>query len=136
MCPDHIAPVEFSTSLISVDLTLTASRISITLTSDISHRKTSPDISADPQRFGVISGDMQPGDCVAFNNRTMHDGSGKLAENIGLRVFTTKWLGDDVHVNFREHGMDPDHSEVMTEVGLKPGDRPGTDLYPMVWPKE
>ena len=65
----------------------------------------------------------------------MHGGSGKLDEESELQVFTTKWLGDDVHINFRECGMDPDHSAVMTEVGLKPGDRLGTDLYPQIWPR-
>ena len=92
-----------------------------------------PDINADPERFGVVSWDMQPGDCVAFNSRTMHGGSGKLDEDRELRVFTTKWLGDDVRIKFRSCGMDPDHSAVMTAQGLKPGDRPGTDLYPQVW---
>ena len=94
-----------------------------------------PDIDADREGFGVISFDMQPGDCVAFNSRTMHGGSGKLPPDVGLRVFTTKWLGDDVFVKFREHGMDPDHSAVMTEQGLKPGDRPGADLYPRILPR-
>ncbi len=96
---------------------------------------TFPDISADPQAFGVVSWDMQPGDCVVFNSRIMHGGSGKLDEDQELRVFTTKWLGDDVRIKFRECGMDPDHSAVMIEQGLKPGDRPGTDLYPKVWPQ-
>jgi hypothetical protein len=94
---------------------------------------TFPDIDTDPQSFGVVSWDMQPGDCVAFNSRIMHGGSGKLDEDSGLQVFTTKWLGDDVRIKFRDCGMDPDHSAIMTEHGLKPGDRPGTDLYPRVW---
>lgn len=92
-----------------------------------------PDIDAEPERYGVTSWDMQPGDCIAFNSRIMHGGSGKLEDDTELRVFTTKWLGDDVRIRFRECGMDPDHSVVMTERGLKPGDRPGTDLYPEVW---
>ena len=92
-----------------------------------------PDINADPKRFGVVNWDMQPGDCVAFNGRTMHGGSGKLDDDCGLRIFTTKWLGDDVRIKFRDCGMDPDHSSLMTEKGLKPGDRPDTDLYPRVW---
>ena len=96
---------------------------------------TFPDISADPQAFGVVSWDMQPGDCVVFNSRIMHGGSGKLDEDQELRVFTTKWLGDDVRIKFRECGMDPDHSAIMIEQGLKPGDRPGSDLYPMIWPQ-
>ncbi len=92
-----------------------------------------PDIDADPEHFGVVSWDMQPGDCVVFNSRIIHGGSGKLDGERGLRVFTTKWLGDDVRIKFRECGMDPDHSAIMTENGLMPGDRPGTDLYPRVW---
>ena len=59
-------------------------------------------------------------------------GSGKLDEDTELRVFTSKWIGDDVFIKFRECGMDPDYSEVMTKQGLKPGDRPGTELYPEI----
>ena len=92
-----------------------------------------PDINADPERFGVVSWDMQPGDCIAFNGRTMHGGSGKLDDGYELRVFTTKWAGDDIRIKFRDCGMDPDHSPDMIEKGLKPGDRPDTDLYPQVW---
>ena len=92
-----------------------------------------PDINADPEHFGVISWDMQPGDCIAFNGRTIHGGSGKLDDDCELRVFTTKWLGDDMRIKFRDYGMDPDHSPDMIEKGLKSGDRPGTDLYPKIW---
>ena len=92
-----------------------------------------PDIDANPKRYGVVSWDMQPGDCVAFNSRILHGGSGKLDEDQALEVFTNKWLGDDARIKFRECGMDPDHSAIMTEYGLKPGDRPGTDLYPKIW---
>ena len=92
-----------------------------------------PDINADPKRFGVVSWDMQPGDCIAFNGSTMHGGSGKLDDDCELRVFTTKWVGDDVRIKFRDCGMDPDHSADMIEKDLKPGDRPGTNLYPRIW---
>ena len=92
-----------------------------------------PDINANPKRFGVVSWDMQPGDCIAFNGRTMHGGSGKLDDDCELRVFTTKWVGDDVRIKFRDCGMDPDHSADMIEKDLKPGDRPGTNLYPRIW---
>ena len=88
---------------------------------------------AEPERYGVVSWDMQPSDCVAFNSRTVHGGSGKLDEDTELQVFTSKWLGDDARIKFRECGMDPDHSAIMTEYGFKPGDRPGADLYPKVW---
>ena len=94
-----------------------------------------PDINADPERFGVVNWEMQPGDCIAFNGRTMHGGSGKLDNDRDLRVFTTKWLGDDARIKFRNYGMDPDFSSLMIAKGLKSGDRPDTDLYPQVWTK-
>ena len=94
-----------------------------------------PDINANPERFGVVNWEMQPGDCIAFNGRTMHGGSGKLDNESNLRVFTTKWLGDDARIKFRNYGMDPDFSSLMIKKGLKSGDRPDTDLYPQIWPK-
>lgn len=92
-----------------------------------------PDIEGERNRYDIASWDMQPGDVMCFNGRSIHGGSGNLGGDRELRVFNTKWLGDDVRVNFRETGMDPDHREVMTEVGLRPGDRIGTELYPLVW---
>jgi len=92
-----------------------------------------PNINADPERFGVVSWELQPGDCIAFNGRTMHGGSGKLDSDTSLKVFTTKWMGDDVRIKFRNYGMDPDFSSVMVKKGLKSGDRPSTDMYPLVW---
>jgi len=66
---------------------------------------------------------MQPGDCVAFNSRILHGGSGKLYKNTDLQFFTSKCLGDDARITFRECGIDPYHSAVMTERGLNTGDR-------------
>ena len=63
----------------------------------------------------------------------MHGGSGKLEDGYELRVFTTKWVGDDVRIKFRDYGMDPDHSADIIAQGLKPGDHPDTDLYPRIW---
>ena len=93
-------------------------------------REPFPDIEAERDAYPLISWDMTPGDCVAFNGRTIHGGSGNLAPDRGLKIFNTKWLGDDVRVCFRPEGMDPDHSQVMRQAGLKPGQRIGTSLYP------
>lgn len=92
-----------------------------------------PDIEGNRDDYEILSWDMEPGDAVAFNARVIHGGSGNLSPGKDLKVFNTQWLGDDVRVCFRPEGMDPDHSAVMTEHGLKPGDRPGGALYPQVW---
>ena len=92
-----------------------------------------PDIEGHRDEYDILSWDMAPGDAVFFNARIIHGGSGNLSEGRDLKVFNTQWLGDDVRVNFRPEGMDPDHSGVMTAAGLAPGDRVGGDLYPQVW---
>ena len=92
-----------------------------------------PDIEANRDDFDILSWDMEPGDCVAFNARIIHGGSGNLSPGRDLKVFNTQWLGDDVRIKFRQEGMDPDHSEIMTQYGMKPGDRPGSELYPELW---
>lgn len=92
-----------------------------------------PDVENNRDDYDILSWDMQPGDCVAFNARMIHGGSGNLSEGRELKVFNTQWLGDDVRVKFRKEGMDPDHTEIMASIGLKPGDKPESDLYPAVW---
>ncbi len=94
-----------------------------------------PDVENNRDNFNILSWDMKPGDCVAFNARIIHGGSGNLGPDRDLKVFNTQWLGDDVRVKFRQEGMDPDHSEIMTRYGLKPGDRPQAEIYPLVWVK-
>ena len=51
-------------------------------------------------------------------------------EDKDLRVFNTQWLGDDVRVNFRSYGMDPDHSIKMKKFGMTSGDRVDSRVYP------
>ena len=89
-----------------------------------------PDIDADRDAFSVTSWEMSPGDCVAFNGRIIHGGSGALPPERDLKVFNTQWLGDDVRVSFRSYGMDPDHTGKMQEAGLRHGDRLGDTVYP------
>jgi len=93
-----------------------------------------PDIESDRSSYDLVTWAMEPGDVVIFNARTVHGGGGNLGADRDLRVFNTKWLGDDARVCFRPEGMDPDHSDVMTEAGLRPGDRVGGPMYPQVWP--
>ncbi len=92
-----------------------------------------PDIEGERDQFEILSWAMEPGDVAIFNARTIHGGSGLLRGDRELRVFNSQWLGPDVRINFRPEGMDPDHSQVMTEAGLGPGDRVAGPLYPEVW---
>ena len=92
-----------------------------------------PDIEGNREQYDILSWGMEPGDMVAFNARIIHGGSGNLAPDRDLKVLNTQWLGDDVRINFRPEGMDPDHSAVMMEHGLVHGGKVGGPLYPLLW---
>ena len=89
-----------------------------------------PDIDSDREKYKVVRWDMAAGDCVAFNGRTIHGGSGQLAPGKELQVFNTQWLGDDVKVHFKSYGMDPDHSDKMRYSGMNSGDHVDASVYP------
>ena len=92
-----------------------------------------PDIDGHRDEYEILSWDMEPGDAVFFNARIIHGGSGNLDLGRGLKVFNSQWLGDDVRVCFRHEGMDPDHSQIMTDLGFFDGDRLEGEMYPRVW---
>jgi ectoine hydroxylase-related dioxygenase (phytanoyl-CoA dioxygenase family) len=92
-----------------------------------------PDIEGNRNDYEILSWDMEPGDMALFNARIIHGGSGLLSPDRDLKVFNTQWLGDDVRVHFRPEGMDPDHTGIMNGLGLKHGDRIGSDVYPELW---
>ena len=89
-----------------------------------------PDIDSDREKYNVVSWEMAAGDCVAFNGRIIHGGSGQLNSGRELQVFNTQWLGIDVKVNFKSYGMDPDHTDKMRHYGMNSGDAVDGSVYP------
>ena len=47
-----------------------------------------------------------------------------------MQVFNTQWLGNDVKVNFKSYGMDPDHKDKMRHYGMNSGDAVDGSVYP------
>ena len=89
-----------------------------------------PDIDSDREKYNVVSWEMAAGDCVAFNGRIIHGGSGQLNSGRELQVFNTQWLGNDVKVHFKSYGMDPDHTDKMRHCGMNSGDAVDGSVYP------
>lgn len=95
-----------------------------------------PDVESDPEGHGVISWDMEPGDCVFFHFRTLHGGSGKLAPDRALSAITINMTGDDARVRMRRGNMEPDLAPICAISGLRDGDPFSGDAFPQMWPRE
>ncbi|TAL81671.1 MAG: phytanoyl-CoA dioxygenase [Candidimonas sp.] len=62
-----------------------------------------PDIEANRDAYDIIGWDMEPGDCVLFNARTIHGAPGNDSKRT-IRRFVTRWITDESVVAM--HGQD------------------------------
>lgn len=90
-----------------------------------------PDIDAAPERYEILSWDLEPGDALAFHFLTLHGAPGNRAPS-RRRGFSTRWLGDDAHFVKRPGATSPPYPGI----GLKDGERMREDWFPVVWRAE
>lgn len=84
----------------------------------------------DPDADGltVLEWDMEPGDAVAFNYRTLHGARGNESAQ-RRRAFSIRLLGDDARYVARPGPTSPP----FPGHGMKPGERLRDDWFPIVW---
>ncbi len=87
-----------------------------------------PDIENDSTQYEILVWDLNPGDCIAFDFRSLH---GTTAGEVTgrRRAISTRWLGDDVVYCERKIATSPPYPDI----GLKPGDRMREDWFPVLW---
>ena len=77
-----------------------------------------PDINAHPQDYDILAWNLEPGDVIAFDFRTLHGTTaGKVQGR--RRALSTRWLGDDVTYCRRPGETSPP----FPEIGLEEGER-------------
>jgi ectoine hydroxylase-related dioxygenase (phytanoyl-CoA dioxygenase family) len=89
-----------------------------------------PDINADRSAYEIRVWEMQPGDVVAFDFRTLH-GAAANAATIPRRVFSARWVGDDARYVVRPGRTSPPFPGLQ----LKDGDPMNAPEFPQVWPR-
>lgn len=89
-----------------------------------------PDIDADPDAYRILAWDMQPGDVVAFDFRTIHGAAANTA-SIPRRVFSARWVGDDARYVQRPGRTSPPFPHLT----LADGDPLVAPEFPQTWPR-
>jgi ectoine hydroxylase-related dioxygenase (phytanoyl-CoA dioxygenase family) len=88
-----------------------------------------PDISANRDAYRILSWDLAPGDCIAFNFMTVHGAPGNLTAG-SRRAFSTRWFGEDAVFADRGGATSPPFPHLAAR--LKAGDPLPEDDFPVI----
>ncbi len=91
-----------------------------------------PDFDAEGDRYEILSWDVEPGDCIAFNGMAVHGARGNMSGSRRRRAVSTTWLGDDTVMGHRSE-MEVQYNPMLK---VAKGERlVDEELFPKVWPK-
>lgn len=88
-----------------------------------------PDPENEPDRYELLAWEMEPGDVVLFDYRSVHG----APANPGIRrrrAFSMRWLGDDVRYTERPGRTSPP----FPGHGMREGQTLRDDWFPRLWP--
>lgn len=95
-----------------------------------SPEKRCPDIEAEPDKYDIVSFDVEPGDVIIHHVKTVHGAGGNRSDN-WRRAVSFRYCGDEVRYLDRQGAI----QQVGVARDLNDGDRLFSDDYPVVWPK-
>ena len=87
-----------------------------------------PDPEAEGMR--IVEFEMEPGDAVAFDFRTLHGARGNTATT-RRRAFSLRLVGDDARYVDRPGATSPPYPGH----GMQPGQKLREDWFPVIWPR-
>jgi ectoine hydroxylase-related dioxygenase (phytanoyl-CoA dioxygenase family) len=90
-----------------------------------------PDLDDASSGATILEREMQPGDAVLFDFRTLHGARGNLQDQ-RRRAFSMRWLGDDGHYSERPGRTSPPYPGH----NMRDGQRLREDWFPVLWPRE
>ncbi len=87
-----------------------------------------------PDQYTILQFEMNPGDCLVFQGRTVHRGAGNTSLKRRRRVIANRWVGDNATYALRTPPAEFPH--VVPE-GASHGTpmREYADDFPKVWPR-
>ena len=87
-----------------------------------------PDFDAEPDRYEILSFDLEPGDAIAFHALTVHASSPNTTLDKQRRAYAMRFTGDEVRYDDR-----PVWNVYIVNPTLNTGDSLDSDQYPVVY---
>ena len=92
-----------------------------------------PDVNADPDAYDLLQWDMELGDCIFFDMRTLHGGLSSVTPTETVRRFTLRMTAPDGVIRYRGDWAKGERAE-FEAAGYEDGDRIAGDFFPRLWP--
>lgn len=91
-----------------------------------------PDVNADPGAYQLLRWDMEAGDCIFFDMRTLHGGLSDTVPTETVRRFTLRMTAPDGVIRYRGDWAAGERALFEAE-GYKDGDKIAGDFFPELW---
>lgn len=92
-----------------------------------------PDVNADPAAYDLLQWDLDLGDCIFFDMRTLHGGLSSVTPSETVRRFTLRMTAPDGAIRYRGDWAKEERAQFEAK-GYTNGDRIAGDFFPQLWP--
>ena len=92
-----------------------------------------PDVNADPGAYDLLQWDLELGDCIFFDMRTLHGGLSSVTPTETVRRFTLRMTAPDGMIRYRGDWAKEERAQ-FEAAGYAEGDRIAGDFFPQLWP--
>ena len=93
-----------------------------------------PDVNADPQAYDLLGWDLNLGDCIFFDMRTLHGGLSSVTPTETVRRLTRRMTAPDGMIRYRGDWASDERAQFEAE-GYREGDRLAGPFFPQLWPR-
>ncbi len=92
-----------------------------------------PDVAAEPGAYDLLQWDLEPGDCIFFDMRTLHGGLAETVPQRTVRRFTLRMTAPDGRIRYRGDWA-KEERQIFEAAGYGEGDRLDGSFFPQLYP--
>ncbi len=93
-----------------------------------------PDINGNPDQYDLLRFDLEPGDCVFFDMRTLHGSLKSVTTTEPGRRYTLRMTAEDGMIRYRGDWAKGERA-MMETAGYRDGDPLEGSFFPQLWPR-
>ncbi|MEM8579844.1 MAG: hypothetical protein AAGF50_01440 [Pseudomonadota bacterium] len=94
----------------------------------------SPDVNAEPKACELMRRDLELGDCIYLDMRTLYGGLSSITPTETVRRFTLRMTAPDGLIRYHGDWAKPERALFEAE-RYREGDRLVGDFFPQLWPR-